>query len=330
MASDTRGQSTTTFPPEEAFSVLGNETRMEVLKLLGGSNEPLSFSELFERVDYDTASNFTYHLDRLDGHFIQQTDDGYELTQRGNRVHQAVLSGAMTDSPRVEPAELDEECYHCGSNIWIDYRNQLAYIYCPGCDGNYGVPDSELAERLGEPDFASKFSVKAMNPCPPALVANRSPAEIHRTSVAWFHLEMLAWGHDLCPSCSGTLDASVDVCETHDASDGLCEVCGNLQAVDQTISCTNCTHSKEGMLSYRLFSNTAMLDFITDHGLNPIAPTSPETFWGYFTPYDEDIRSVEPFEARVTFAIGEDAITLTVDDELAVVEATRHEVGESR
>lgn len=330
MASDAGEQSTTTFPPEEAFSVLGNETRMEVVKLLGRSKDPLSFSELFDRVDYDTASNFTYHLDRLDGHFIRQTDDGYELTQRGNRVHQAVLSGAVTDSPRVEPAELDEECYHCGSNIWIDYRNQFAYIYCPGCDGNYGVPTSELVERLGDPELATELSVKATNPFPPALVTNRSPVEIHRTSVAWFHLEMLAWGLDLCPSCSATLDASVEVCETHDASDGLCDDCRNLQAVNQTISCTNCNYSKEGMLSYRLFSNTAMLDFITDHGLNPIAPASPETFWGYFTPYDETIRSVDPFEARVTFAIGDDAITLAVDDDLNVVDATRHEASGSR
>ncbi|OYR82295.1 transcriptional regulator, partial [Halorubrum sp. E3] len=41
-------------PPAEVFSVLGNETRVEVLRALlalGGDESPVSFTDLFERVD---------------------------------------------------------------------------------------------------------------------------------------------------------------------------------------------------------------------------------------------------------------------------------------
>ncbi|MDY6764216.1 MAG: hypothetical protein SV377_00765 [Halobacteria archaeon] len=90
-------------------------------------------------------------------------------------------------------------------------------------------------------------------------------------------------------------------------------------------TCTNCNYSKSGLFSYRLFCDRAMLDFITDHGLNPVAPTSPEAFWGYFTPYNEEITSTDPFEARFTFTIDGDSITLTVNDDLDVVDVERSE-----
>lgn len=315
--------------PSEAFGALGNEMRMEILQTLGEANEPLSFSTLRKRLGRPASNQFNYHLDKLVGHFVRQTDDGYELQVAGERVIGAVLSGVVTESPTVEPTELDERCYHCGTPIWIDYRDQKVAIYCPGCPGNYEPSEDVLVERLGDEELAAKLGVKEIYPFPPALVSGRSPAEIHLASVRWFHLDMLSWGVDVCPRCSATLDSSVEICETHAATDGPCAECGNLQAVIDTTTCTNCNFSLEGLFSYRLFSHTSMLDFITDHGLNPIAPTSPETFWGYFTPYDEKIVSADPFEARFTFTIDEDAITLTVDDDLSVVNVTRHDAGES-
>ncbi len=38
---------------------------------------------------------------------------------------------------------------------------------------------------------------------------------------------------------------------------------------------------------------------------------------------------MEPFEARFAFTIGDDALTMTVDEDLTVVESTRHDISES-
>jgi DNA-binding transcriptional ArsR family regulator len=318
----------TTLSPDEAFGVLGNETRMAILRSLGRTDGSLSFSDLYDRIDYDTPSNFSYHLDQLEGHFVTKSDDGYELSPRGSQVYQAVLSGALTESPTVEPTELEENCYHCGTPIWTDYRNQRGFIYCPGCSGNHDISEDVLVDRLGSKERAAEFAVKSSHLFPPALVRGRSASEMRRAGAAWFNLDMFALGIDLCPRCSAPLDPSVAVCESHNDAEELCEACGNLQAVMLVTTCMNCNYSKDGLFSFRLFAHTAMLDFITDHGLNPIAPEFPEQFWGYFTPYDEEILSIDPFTAEFTFTIDNEALTLTVDDDLNVVETLRHTVSE--
>lgn len=325
MASSPRGSDSVTLPPADAFDALGDEVRIRIVRLLGDADDPLTFTELRDRLGLHRGSEFNYHLDKLTGHFVSKSDDGYALSPRGSQVYQAVLSGALTEDPTVEPTPIDESCYHCGERIMIDYRDQVAFIYCPGCEGNFAFSDEELQDRLGSAELSQQLGVKSMHPFPPALVKGRDAEEIHRAAVTWFHREMLSWAVDVCPRCASVLESSVDVCGEHTRSAGLCDVCGNLQATMLRTDCTNCNYSKEGLFSYRLFAETAMLDFITDNGLNPVDPDSPETFWGYFTPYEEEILSVEPFEARFTFGIEDDALTLTVDDELSVVEARRHD-----
>lgn len=75
MPTDAETGRATALPPDDAFDVLGNETRLGILRVLGEADGPLSFSALFDRVDYDTSGNFSYHLKRLEGHFIRETDD---------------------------------------------------------------------------------------------------------------------------------------------------------------------------------------------------------------------------------------------------------------
>lgn len=65
MAGDNEQSDSTTLSAEEAFARLGDETRLDVLQTLGTADEPLSFSELRDRVGYETAGNFSYHLDQL-------------------------------------------------------------------------------------------------------------------------------------------------------------------------------------------------------------------------------------------------------------------------
>lgn len=62
--------------PDDAFGLLGNETRLAILQALGDAADPLSFSELRDRVWVSDSGQFNYHLDQLTGPFVGQTDEG--------------------------------------------------------------------------------------------------------------------------------------------------------------------------------------------------------------------------------------------------------------
>jgi hypothetical protein len=329
MSADTNETGTTTLSPDDAFAVLGNDTRMDILRALGETEDSLSFSELRGRVGIRDSGQFNYHLDQLEGHFVSKTDDEYELSQRGDRVIQAVLSGAVTQAPTVEPTEIDALCYHCNGEIMVDYQEESVGIFCRECSGNFEPSREQLADRLGSEELAENVGVIGGNPLPPAGVLDRSPSEMLQAATAWGHMQMYYGWAGICGRCSAPMDQSVDVCETHDANDGVCEACGGRQAVIHVSECTNCTNSGRALFSLRVFGHIDFLHFVTGHGLNPIAPESPLEFWGNFTPYEEEIISTDPFKARFTFTIGEDAITMTVDDDLSVVDVTEHPADES-
>lgn len=118
MPSDTGPAETATqLSPEEAFSVLGDETRLAILRTLGDAADPLSFSALFDRVDYDDPSNFNYHLKKLTDHFVHKTADGYVLRQAGRRVVEAVLAETPAAEPRLERTQIDRPCFLCDAPV---------------------------------------------------------------------------------------------------------------------------------------------------------------------------------------------------------------------
>lgn len=89
-------------PPDEAFAVLGNKTRISILLALEGSDDALAYSELKREVGVCDSGRFNYHLEKLLGHFVVETDDGYRLRDIGRRAAEAVV--AETFAPRRRPA----------------------------------------------------------------------------------------------------------------------------------------------------------------------------------------------------------------------------------
>ena len=88
MPTDTRSEESATLSPDEAFAVLGDETRLQILQTLGEADEPLAFSALFDRIEYDDSSNFGYHLDKLVGvtQDLENTDQRF-IAQRLRTPH---------------------------------------------------------------------------------------------------------------------------------------------------------------------------------------------------------------------------------------------------
>jgi hypothetical protein len=318
MTTDNGGAEDSTLSPDEAFSVLGSEVRLAVLRVLSAADGPLTYAELYERVEYDDPSNFSYHLDQLVGHFVRKTDQGYRLYDAGRRVVGAVLSGAVSDTPVVEPTEAEKQCPFCGAPVAVGFQHGRVEQSCTECAGLLRFADSD-GRRFTEYGSLGFFML------PPAGVRGRSPQEMLEAAWTWRHADFLTDSAGVCSRCSAKLETSVEVCESHDDSDGMCEECGRRYAMMFNLYCPNCNYDPTSIAPGVLLSNTELLAFLTDRGINPFVPESLNRASRALAEYDEEVISADPFEARLTFTVDGDSITVTLDDSLSVVDVTRSE-----
>lgn len=313
MTTDERGSGLATLAPDDAFALLGNETRMEMLQTLGDTDEPMSFTELFDRVGVSDSGQFNYHLDRLAGHFVRSSDDGYELQRAGERVVEAVLSGAVTESPEMEPTQTDMPCPLCDGPVEVSYRDEWVAHSCTECAGVYGgspINEANIPDEMIDSGYLGGFSL------PPAGLQGREATDVLQAAEVWGTLEALATAEGICPRCSASLQSSVDVCGRHDAGNGLCEQCGFQWKVAIEVTCANCPYTVYGPFHISLGTNTELIAFGSAHGYNPLAPTDVTAAMDV----DHEVLSTDPFEARFTYSVDGDSITLTVDDSLEVIE----------
>ena len=301
-----------TLSPEDAFAVLGNETRIEILRVLGESGVPMSFTALREAVGIRQGGQFNYHLDKLVGHFVDKTDDGYALRQPGRRVVEAVLSGAVTHHPELEPTDVDFKCLLCGAPIRISYRSERVELYCTACSGQYGQHVEERASS-----FDSQSGYLGGYQIPPAGLEDRSPDGLLTASSLWSHLESVALANELCPRCGAVVDISITVCEDHARTGGRCPMCDNRHAVQVEQSCENCHFTRSGMAINILASTLELRMFVAEQGIDPIV----EGFkWGWDCA--EEVHSIEPFRADFTFEVGEESMTLHTGEGLKLLDVS--------
>ncbi len=307
----------TTPSPDDAFALLGNSTRVEILRTLGEATGPLSFSEIHDQISLRDSGQFNYHLEKLVGHFVAKADDGYTLRRPGRRVVEAVLSGAVTATPTLSRTELEERCNRCGAPIEITWDSGSLRMYCTECVGTYGVAGGARRPTPADRGYLGRL------PLPPAGVRDRTPEEVLRAAWTWGHLELYAMASDLCPRCSATVETTVTACDDHDASDGLCSSCDSVYALRANVTCTNCIFEGGGAAAIGLLAETELVQFLVEHGHNPIAPESIRSVNSILNDYDEEILQHDPLRARFRFHADEETLALTVDADLDVVERTR-------
>jgi DNA-binding HxlR family transcriptional regulator len=311
------GDGGTPVTPDEAFALLGDETRLSILRALGAADGALRFSELRERVGAADSGRFNYHLGELAGQFVEKTEDGYALARAGRRVVEAVLAGAVTDAPGFDRTGVDQSCRYCGAPVEADWTDGSVRLFCTDCDGTYGEEHSSDGGRTAPDGYLGRL------PLPPAGLEGRTPDEAVRAAWTWANLEIMALSSGLCPRCAATVETAVYVCDDHDPGDGVCAACDRRHEVGVGFQCTNCILHTGGALSVGLVARTPLLDALTDAGHNPVAPDSIDAVDGVHDDYGEEVLSTDPFRARLTFDVDGDRLALTVDDDLAVVETTR-------
>lgn len=299
--------------PQEALSVLGDETRLGILQAIGEADEPLRFTELFDRSECETSANFSYHLRELKGQFVHETDNGYLLRQAGRRVIEAVLAEAVPDAEPMERTVVDWSCFRCGARVEVGYQESHVGLYCPGCGGTRDGRSTTTAGRL-----IDQSDVLGILDLPPAGTIERSPLEILHAAHFWTTSEALALAKKICPRCSAGLDVAIHACAEHDSSDGLCVACGQRFAIVLEYDCRNCIFSVKSPIGTYLFDNTDLIEFMIRHDIDPFSVPG-----FHFCALDESVRSTDPFEADLTFSVNGESISFRIDEQLEVEERSQ-------
>ena len=295
----------------EAFEVLSNETRLAILLALWEDFEPvadrpaLSFSTLRERVGMRDSGQFSYHLDRLEGRYVEATAAGYELRDAGLTLVQTVIGGAAIEDPTLEPTPIDMACQLCGGDVEVGYEDGWVYNRCTDCEGLFE------GDRRGT---LSKFALD------PAGLIDRSPAAVYATAWVRGFQRLFSMIEGICPTCSGPVEGILHRCRDHDP-DGLCETCGHRPEAVARFECSVCKEWATSTLGGVAKYHPAAVGFHYDHGLslqygfNDLDHVNRRL---ERTGTDWTVRSEDPLVVRVTMTMDGEHLWLDLEEDLTV------------
>lgn len=286
-------ESSNSLTAEEAFSLIGDETRVTILEALWQVDEqPVPFSTLYEMVDTDTSAQFNYHLDQLTGHFVHKSGDGYTLRTAGENVVRAIVEGSFTAHPTVEPFQTGDDCVHCGEQLVAKYRDEKLGIDCPACARSHG-----------------KYSF------PPGGLLDRTPEEILRAFDHHVrHLHSLAT-EGVCPECRGRTRVSLlrdgDFYPDVDVSVGY--------------TCEQCQHRFCSPIGLSLIARSPVTAFYRDHGYDIRSIPYWQLDWCLSDEYTT-IHSTNPWQLTVTIPLDGEQLAVDINDDLRVTGTERYNV----
>jgi Zn ribbon nucleic-acid-binding protein len=295
--------------PSEAFELVGNEVRQEILLALSEPdgetlNTPvLPFSELYDRVDADVnSSNFNYHLQQLLGQFVEQREPdetahpnpgvadepGYALRPEGLLLTWIVRSGAgtMGASPRSFDAGFD--CHHCDAPVRATYENAVFLLECSGCGYHY--------------DY---------NLTPPGVARDTDdPEELLARVAAYNRTIRGGFARGVCPLCANAVDHRfVPAAETNYPRKDLREVFVHRR-------CDHCGYIDYLTVGELLLQEPALVGFCLEHGVDVVS----QPIWELpFAATDEcvTVEQTEPWTVRFSLTLDGETLELRVDDDLS-------------
>ncbi|SDR39520.1 winged helix-turn-helix domain-containing protein [Natronobacterium texcoconense] len=275
--------------PADAFALVGNETRLSILRALWAADErPVSFSELRREVGMTDSAQFNYHLQELTGHFVTQGEDGYTFKHAGEKVVRSVIAGSFNEQPTLEPFPVEGACIDCDGPLQAVYEDERLGIECRDCGqchGEYAFPPGGLNDRT-HGEIADAFDQRVR------------------------HLHCLA-ADGVCPECSGRMESRI-------VEHGDCCLGVELR-VDH--ECAQCGHTLCSAAGLRLLDHSAVVSFHRDRGV----ALDERPYWTLpWCVADEHTRIVErdPYRLEVRIPLEGDLLRVRLDEGLNVLETS--------
>lgn len=282
---------------EDAFALVGDEIRAEIIRTLGDarveelSRPVLSFSELRSRADVDAdSSRFNYHLQKLVGHFVERTDEGYRMRPEGRELYQTLRAGTFDRRASPSSVEVGLDCYYCGAAVEATFEDGIATVRCPDCEYLYDTAATPPAVSDGESALAA---VSEFN-----------------------HHEHLAFARGVCSNCANALD-------TRFVEPSAVPFPGaDRHEVYVYRSCGHCGDQRFLSVGEALLADTGLVSFCHERGLDVLSTPLWELEFAA-TDRSVTVRSTDPWEVALRVSLEGDTLELVVDGELTVVERNR-------
>ncbi len=304
----------------EAFKLLSDETRLAILLTLWENYDPhaednsIPFSKLYDRVSMRDSGTFTYHLDKLVGHFIEETGDGYRLRNSGLTIVRAIIAGTGLEDARLAPTEIPRSCYHCGAPVELSYEDERLYQICTECEANVG-PDSSEHAPTGTLMVYDNFN--------PAGLTRRTPEDVFVASTIEYHSAVGLLIRGVCPECSGSVEESLHICDSHESPPGeVCSTCGTWNEARVRYVCSVCKYGGSYPAWVAAFDHPAIVAFYYDHGFQMTFDLDDAEecarAWDRLA-REQTLLSEDPVRIRVTVPCDGAELNLTLDEDLDVI-----------
>lgn len=305
----------------DAFKLLSDENRLAILVALWDAYDPhadsniVSFTDLYHRVTVEDSGNFSYHLDKLVGHFVEEADEGYRLSNAGQKIVRAVIAGAGLEERSLPPTDIPRSCQRCGSPVEIRYEDQRLILSCTACEGKLG-PHSTERTPAGTLVVHDGFN--------PSGLVGRTPEEVFVAATIEYHRIVTMIIRGICPECSGPIEESLRICEDHSADPGqICPSCGTGDEARVSYVCSVCKYDISYPAWVAAFDHPAIVSFLYDHGFEGAhnledAEAAGRVWERLFR--TQELVSRDPVRIQVTLTDEGEALELALDGELDVID----------
>ena len=276
--------------PAEVFATLGNDTRVDILRALlelGADEEPVSFTDLFERVDIDDSANFNYHLRQLTGHFVKRSDDGYEFRYPGRKVVSAIFTGTLTERAQVGFFPVEGTCYDCDGDLHGWYVDDTLTVGCADCG-----------------------AIQVSYPFPSGGLDDRTTDELMQAFHHYVRHHYCLAADGVCPECTGAVETTL----VRDPDEEDLDV-----AVEHV--CGRCNYRLRSTVGVTLLDHAETLLFFSERGVD----LNTEPFWGFDWCVSDELTTVvseDPLRVRLSLPCDGDELQVVVDEAVNVVETT--------
>lgn len=280
--------------PADAFALLGSEVRIDILRTLaeddptGFDHHALSFSEIYDRVDVGDSGQLSYHLDKLTGHFLRKTEEGYRLRYAGRKVVWAIRAGTFVDGEERE-FEADGTCYACGERtLRARAANGWIAVDCRSCGTHH-----------------------ASNPLPPWNLEEGSPDRVLRTLDRVVRHRTSLVGEGICPECSGPVAPSIREDPSEEFDVGVVPV----------FRCAHCGYWFTPTFGLLALEDRTVEAFLIDRGTDP----EERPYWDVPICVDDGhttVRSREPWRVDVAIEMDDERLRATFDGDARLEDVT--------